>query len=133
MKLLVTGGAVAEARGLAAASLRYFNVAGASGRAHLLALEAEKEGEHKTYNLGNGAGFSVLEVIEVARQVTGRRIEAVESPRRPGDPPVLVASSDKIRAELAWRPEKADLETMIFDAWNWMRRRTPTDTSEEHL
>ena len=114
-------GAVAKARGLAATSLRYFNVAGASGRAHLLAIEAAKEGEHKIYNLGNGAGFSVREVIEVARQVTGRHIEAVESPRRPGDPPVLVASSDKIRSELGWEPEKPKLEAMIFDAWNWMQ------------
>ncbi len=91
------------------------------GRAHLLAIEAAKEGEHKIYNLGNGAGFSVLEVIETARRVTGRDIEAVESPRRPGDPSVLVASSEKIRSELGWKPEKPELETMISDAWNWMQ------------
>ena len=166
-------GAVAGARGLAATSLRYFNVAGASGRfgedhhpethliplvlqaaagrrdsvkifgtdypthdgtpirdyihvedlgrAHLLALEAAEEGEHRVYNLGNGAGFSVREVIEAARRVTGRPIEAVESPRRSGDPAILVASSDKIRAELGWKPEKSGLEAMISDAWEWMQ------------
>jgi UDP-glucose 4-epimerase len=165
--------AVAEARGLAATSLRYFNVAGASGRfgedhhpethliplvlraasgardsvkvfgtdyptrdgtpvrdyihvedlgrAHLLALEAAEPGEHRVYNLGNGAGFSVREVIEAARRVTGRPIEAIESPRRPGDPAVLVASSDRIRRELGWKPEKPELEAMISDAWEWMQ------------
>ncbi len=60
-------------------------------------------------------------MIEVARQVTGRRIEAVESPRRTGDPPVLVASSDRIKSELGWEPEKPKPETMILDAWNWMQ------------
>jgi UDP-glucose 4-epimerase len=165
--------AVAEARGLGATSLRYFNVAGASGRfgedhnpethliplvlqaasgtldsvkifgtayptrdgtavrdyihvedlgrAHLLALEAAKPREHRIYNLGNGAGFSVREVIETARRVMGRPIEAVESPRRSGDPAVLVASSDRIRAELGWKPEKPELEAMISDAWEWMQ------------
>ena len=163
----------ASAHALAAVSLRYFNVAGASdrfgeshdpethliplvlrtaagtrdsieifgtdyptpdgtairdyihvedlGRAHLLALEAAKEGEHRIYNLGNGEGFSVLEVIEAARRVTGRPIEAVESPRRPGDPAAVVASSERIRTELGWEPEKPDLGTMIFDAWNWLQ------------
>ena len=163
----------ATAHGLAATSLRYFNVAGASGRfgaakspetqiipvtlqvaagrrdaveifgtdyptpdgtairdyihvedlgrAHLLALEAVKEGEHRIYNLGNGEGFSVLEVIEAARRVTGLPIEVVKSPRRPGDPAVVVASSERIRTELGWEPEKPDLETMISDAWNWLQ------------
>jgi UDP-glucose 4-epimerase len=164
------------AHGLSATSLRYFNVAGASGslgedhdpethliplvlaaalgerenvkifgtdyptpdgtavrdyihvedlgRAHLLALEAAdiaEPGEHRIYNLGNGAGFSVREVVEAARHVTGH-IEAVEAPRRAGDPPVLVASSDKIRAELGWTPEKPALEAMISDAWDWMQK-----------
>jgi UDP-glucose 4-epimerase len=174
-KLAVDGliGAVSRARGLAATSLRYFNVAGASGRfgedhhpethliplvlqaaagtrdsvklfgtdyptrdgtairdyihiedlgrAHLMALEAALPGEHRVYNLGNGAGFSVLEVVEAARRVTGRRIAAVEAPRRAGDPPALVASSDKIRKELGWKPEKPELEAMISDTWAWMR------------
>ena len=170
--------AVAEARRLAATSLRYFNVAGASvgtrgdlgedhdpethlipivlqaasgereevsifgtdydtedgtavrdyihvedlGRAHLLALEAAKPGEHSVYNLGNGAGFSVRQVVEAAREVTSREIQAVEAPRRAGDPPVLVASSEKIRSELGWKPEKPEISAMISDAWEWMQR-----------
>jgi UDP-glucose 4-epimerase len=159
------------AHGLAAVSLRYFNVAGASGRlgedhhpethliplvlqgaagqrpevqiygtdyatpdgtairdyihvedlarAHLLALDSIRAGEHRIYNLGNGMGFSVRDVIETARKVTGRPINAVEAPRRAGDPPILVASSQKIRDELGWVPAKPDLATMIGDAWEW--------------
>jgi UDP-glucose 4-epimerase len=165
-------GAVAGARGLAATSLRYFNVAGASGhfgedhhpethliplvleaategssvkifgtdyptrdgtavrdyihvedlgRAHLLALEAAEPGEHRVYNLGNGAGFSVREVVEAARGVTGKSIDAVEAPRRAGDPPALVAASDRIQADLGWKPVKQELEAMISDAWTWMQ------------
>jgi UDP-glucose 4-epimerase len=91
------------------------------GLAHLLALEGAVPGEHRVYNLGNGAGFSVREVVEAARSVTGKKIEAVESPRRAGDPPELVASSDKIRADLGWKPEKPELEAMISDAWIWMQ------------
>jgi UDP-glucose 4-epimerase len=90
------------------------------GRAHLFSLEAAREGEHNIYNLGNGAGFSVREVIEAAHRVTGRCIKTVESPRRPGDPAVVVASSDKVRSELGWKPEKPELEAMISDAWNWL-------------
>ncbi len=163
----------AAAHGLAAVSLRYFNVAGASGqfgemhnpethlipivlqaaagqresvqiygtdyktsdgtavrdyihvedlaRAHLLALTGAKASKHQIYNLGNGLGFSVREVIEVARKVTGIDIKAIEVERRAGDPPVLVASSAKIQSELGWRPEKAALETMIGDAWAWLQ------------
>ncbi len=73
------------------------------------------------YNLGNGAGFSVREVVEAAREATGKEIRAVDAPRRAGDPPVLVASSDKIRAEIGWIPEKLELADMISDAWEWMR------------
>ena len=164
-------GAVCGARGLAATSLRYFNVAGASsrfgedhhpethliplvlkaaaegssvkifgtdyptrdgtavrdyihvedlGRAHLLALKAAEPGEHGVYNLGNGAGFSVREVVDAARRVTGRSIDAVAASRRAGDPPTLVASSEKIQADLGWKPEKPGLETMISNAWTWM-------------
>ena len=168
-------GFFAAAHGLSAESLRYFNVAGASGslgedhdpethliplvlktalgerenveifgtdyptpdgtavrdyihvqdlgRAHLLALEAAgeaKAGEHRVYNLGNGAGFSVREVVEAARRVTGRPVEAIESLRRAGDPPVLAASSDRIRADLGWTPWKPALEAIISDAWDWM-------------
>ncbi len=166
-------GHVARARGLSATSLRYFNVAGASGRfgedhepethlipivlqaaaggrgpvkifgtdyptrdgtavrdyihiedlgrAHLLALEASEPGRHRVYNLGNGSGFSVLQVVEAARSVTGVGIRTEEAPRRAGDPPELVASSDAIRADLGWKPEKPGLEAMISDAWAWMR------------
>ena len=162
------------ASGLGAVSLRYFNVAGASGdygelhdpethliplvlraaaglresiqiygtdyptpdgtavrdyihvedlaRAHLLALDACSEGGHRIYNLGNGTGFSVREVVETARSVTGKAIPAVEVGRRAGDPAVLVASSDRIRSELGWVPEKPGLESMVGDAWDWMQR-----------
>ena len=166
-------GHAAASHGLAAVSLRYFNVAGASGRfgnagptstqiivttlqvaagrrdaveifgtdyptrdgtpvrdfihvedlshAHLLALEAAAEGKHIVFNLGNGAGFTMLEVIETARGVTKMPIKVVEAPRRPGDPAVVVASNQRIRTELGWEPEKPDLETMISDAWDWTR------------
>ena len=163
----------AAATGLGAVSLRYFNVAGASGRqgelhdpethlvpnvllaalgereavhvfgtdyptpdgtavrdyihvddlarAHLLALDATERAGHRVFNLGNGAGFSVREVVEAARRVTGAAIPVVESPRRPGDPAVLVASSERIRRELGWVPRKPALEDMVGDAWTWMR------------
>jgi UDP-glucose 4-epimerase len=159
-----------RAHGLAAASLRYFNVAGASGDlgedhepethliplvlraaagvsdhvkllgtdyptrdgtavrdyihvedlgvAHAMALEAVEPGRHAIYNLGTGDGYSVREVIEAARRVTGREIPVREEPRRPGDPPELVASSDRIRSELGWEPRKG-LDEMIADAWAW--------------
>ena len=168
-----TIGYEAAASGLGAVSLRYFNVAGASGaqgevhdpethliplvlqaaagqrpsvqiygtdyptddgtavrdyihvedlaRAHLSAMAAIEGGGHRIYNLGNGAGFSVREVVDAARTVTGRPIEAAEAPRRAGDPAVLVASSDKIRTELGWMPEKPAIEDMIGDAWSWMQ------------
>jgi UDP-glucose 4-epimerase len=163
----------ASAHGLAATSLRYFNVAGSSGRygaihesttqlipvvlqaamgrrdsvriygsdyptpdgtairdyihveditqAHLLALEAAQSGTHRIYNLGNGAGFSVREVIETSRRVTGRPIKTVGGPRRPGDPAVVVASSRKIREELGWTSERPDLQTIISDTWAWLQ------------
>jgi UDP-glucose 4-epimerase len=171
----------AEAHGLAAVSLRYFNVAGASGdigelhnpethliplvlqaaagkreaiqiygtdyatpdgtairdyihvedlaRAHTIAFEHAQAGKHAIYNLGNGKGFSVREVIETARRVTGKPIKAIESERRAGDPPVLVASSEKIQHELGWRPQKPELTTMIADAWNWMQTHPQGYTS----
>lgn len=91
--------------------------------AHVLALEALKKGHPGgAFNLGNGQGFSVREVIEAARRVTGREIPVKEGPRRPGDPAVLVASSDKARHELGWNPELYDLETIIGTAWEWHRR-----------
>jgi UDP-glucose 4-epimerase len=170
------------AHGLGAVSLRYFNVAGASGElgedhepethlipnvlraamgrnphvqvfgtdyptrdgtavrdyihiedlsdAHLLALEAARPGEHQIYNLGNGSGFSVREVIVAARTVTGRDISVVETDRRPGDPPELVAASERIRSELGWAPRKPTLEEMVADAWAFARAH-PDGYSEQ--
>ncbi|NUO99463.1 MAG: UDP-glucose 4-epimerase GalE [Nonomuraea sp.] len=86
-------------------------------RAHLLALEAVAEGEHKIYNLGSGTGFSVQEVISVCREVTGHEIPAVVGERRAGDPAVLVASSAKIQRELGWKAERAALRDIVSDAW----------------
>jgi UDP-glucose 4-epimerase len=90
--------------------------------AHVLALEALDSHDVLIYNLGNGAGFSVREVIESARRVTGKAIKAVEAARRPGDPAVLVASSDKIRRELHWRPKYPDLEAIVSSAWEWLHK-----------
>jgi UDP-glucose 4-epimerase len=91
--------------------------------AHLRALGACRPGQHRIYNLGNGAGFSVREVIEVCREVTGIGIGADVGPRRAGDPAVLVASSAKIQSELGWRAEK-DLRDMAADAWRFTRARS---------
>ncbi len=85
--------------------------------AHVLALEATRPGEHQIYNLGNGNGFSVREVIAAAETVTGREIPVVEAERRPGDPAELVAASERVRAELGWTPRKPSLEDMVGDAW----------------
>ena len=93
------------------------------GHAHLLALDAAQTFEHRIYNLGNGEGFSVKQVVEAGREVTGRVIETVEAPRRPGDPPVLVAASDRIREELGWTAAKPELATMIADAWEFAQAR----------
>jgi UDP-glucose 4-epimerase len=160
----------ARAHGLAAVSLRYFNVAGASGRlgedhspethliplvlqaaagkresvaifgtdyptpdgsavrdyvhvedlaaAHLLALDKAVPGRHDIFNLGSARGYSVREVIEAARAVTGRDIVAVEEARRAGDPPQLVASNARAREGLGWAPERS-LQDMVRDAWEW--------------
>jgi len=89
--------------------------------AHLLVLEALKEKERLIYNLGNGHGFSVREVIDTIRKVTGHAIPAQETPRRAGDPAVLVASSEKIKRELGWKPEYMDLESIVRSAWNWRK------------
>jgi UDP-glucose 4-epimerase len=91
------------------------------GVAHLLALDGCEPGTHKVFNLGNGNGFSVREVIEVCREVTGHPIPAEVGPRRAGDPAVLVASSDKIRSQLGWKPER-DLRAMVADAWAFALR-----------
>ena len=91
-------------------------------RAHLLALAALAPGEHKVYNLGNGSGFSVREVLAVVEQVTGTTLPVVERPRRAGDPVELVASSDRARAELGWTPAKPTLAAMVGDAWEFLQR-----------
>ena len=90
--------------------------------AHLLALDALGHHSRLVYNLGNGLGFSVRKVIDVARRVTGHPIPAVDSPRRPGDPATLVASSEKIRRELGWRPKFPALESIVATAWEWHRK-----------
>ncbi|MEU3756501.1 UDP-glucose 4-epimerase GalE [Streptomyces olivoreticuli] len=162
------------AHGLAAVSLRYFNVAGAYGHhgerhapethlvpivlqvalgeresvavygddyptpdgtcvrdyihvadlaeAHLRALSAARDGEHLICNLGNGSGFSVHEVIETARKVTGHPVPQTAAPRRPGDPAVLVASAARAAETLGWRPRRTELAEIIADAWEFARR-----------
>jgi UDP-glucose 4-epimerase len=91
--------------------------------AHLLALENLRPGKGLLYNLGTGRGYSVREVIRAVEQVTGRTVPVKEGSRRPGDPPVLVASSDKVRKELGWKPGYTDLTEIVATAWNWHRTR----------
>lgn len=90
--------------------------------AHLLALQRMDSVASSAYNMGNGEGFSVKEVIEVARRVTGSAIPVELHPRRPGDPAVLVASSARIRKELDWQPQFPELEGIVRTAWEWHRR-----------
>lgn len=168
-------GGECAATGLAAVSLRYFNVAGASGaygerhdpeshlipvvlqvalgerasvsvhgddyptpdgtcvrdyihvadlaEAHLLALGGAAPGEHLICNLGNGNGFSVREVIDTVRAVTGHPVPVTPSPRRPGDPAVLVASAERARTVLGWQPSRTDLTAIVADAWAFARER----------
>lgn len=91
--------------------------------AHILALEKTEDATGCAYNLGNGAGFSVLEVVSIARRVTGRDIPQVSAPRRPGDPAMLVASSSKAQAHLGWRPRFPDLQSIVESGWQWHRSR----------
>lgn len=95
--------------------------------AHFLALAALETRDRAIYNIGNGQGFSVREVIDAVARVTGRPINVDEQPRRPGDPAVLVASSEKIQTELGWKPQFAELDAIIASAWKWhqMRYTTP--------
>jgi UDP-glucose 4-epimerase len=90
-------------------------------QAHILALQALDRGS-RLYNLGNGQGFSVKQVIETARQVTGRPIPYVVRDRRPGDPATLIASSERIRRELGWQPQYPRLEDILNSAWQWHLR-----------
>jgi UDP-glucose 4-epimerase len=91
--------------------------------AHLLALGALKEKTRVIYNIGNGQGFTVLEVIDSVRRVTGRAVAVEECPRRAGDPAVLVASSERIKAELGWTPKFAELDSIVASAWEWHQQR----------
>jgi UDP-glucose 4-epimerase len=84
--------------------------------AHMLALQSHQS---VSYNLGSGDGYTVKQVVETCRKVTGHPIPAVERPRRPGDPPKLVASSKKIAAELGWKPKFAKLQDIVASAWAW--------------
>ena len=91
--------------------------------AHLLALNALLSGgDSAVYNLGNNKGYSVREVIELARKVTGKPILAIEADKRPGDPAILIASSDKIKEKLGWKPQYEDLEIIIETAWKWHQK-----------
>ena len=91
--------------------------------AHLLALAALEKRDRVIYNIGNGQGFTVREVIESVRRVTGKAIPVEECARRAGDPAVLVASSEKIKRELGWKPRFAELDTIVKSAWEWQQRR----------
>jgi UDP-glucose 4-epimerase len=88
-------------------------------RAHILALEARQS---DFFNLGTGGGSSVREVIDACHKVTGKNIPVMEKPRRPGDPPRLIASSDKIKRELGWKPQFQDLDAIIGSAWQWHKK-----------
>ena len=90
-------------------------------QAHILAMEKKRD-TASHYNLGNGAGYSVKEVIETARRVTGHPIPATIGPRRPGDPPELVGSAAKIKRELGWQPQYPDLESIVRSAWDWHQK-----------
>jgi UDP-glucose 4-epimerase len=90
--------------------------------AHLLALPAPAAGEHRIYNLGNGTGFTVRQVVDAVREVTGHPVPVVVGARRPGDPARLVASSDRIRADLGWVPQRPALTDIVGDAWKVAQR-----------
>ncbi|MCI0640146.1 MAG: UDP-glucose 4-epimerase GalE [Gemmataceae bacterium] len=91
--------------------------------AHLLALENLKPGQEMKYNLGTGRGNSVREVIQAVEEVSGKKVPVKEGPRRAGDPPALVASSDKVQKELGWRPKYTDIKAIVQSAWNWHSKR----------
>jgi len=89
--------------------------------AHLLALEAAAPGDHQIFNLGTGTGYTVREVVDACRRVTGHPVPHVDQPRRAGDPPTLVASGERAKAELGWVPHR-DLDQIVADAWAFVRR-----------
>ncbi len=93
-------------------------------QAHVLGLEyLLKGGDSAAFNLGNGSGFSVREVIETTKEITGKDIKIVECDRRPGDPPILVGSSDKARNVLGWHPQYPNLDDIVAHAWQWHQQR----------
>ena len=89
--------------------------------AHLLALQHARPGVHSIYNLGSGTGFSVREVIDCCRRVTGRPIAGVDVERRAGDPAVLIASSEKAMRELGWHPTRTTIDEIVSDAWEFVQ------------
>jgi UDP-glucose 4-epimerase len=91
--------------------------------AHLLAFDALATRDRMIYNLGNGQGFTVGQVVESVRRVTGRPIPVDEVPRRPGDPAVLIASAQKIETELGWKPRYTNLDDIVRSAWEWHQQR----------
>ncbi|MFF1409477.1 UDP-glucose 4-epimerase GalE [Streptomyces sp. NPDC058289] len=99
--------------------------------AHLLALDAAPFGEHLVCNLGNGSGFSVREVIETVRRVTGHPVPEVIDPRRNGDPAVLVASADRARKRLGWHPSRTGLEDIVRDAWTFAENHRTQNMENE--
>lgn len=102
--------------------------------AHILALKyLLNGGDSNIFNLGNGRGFSVKEVINMVKKVTGVDFSVVETERRPGDPPILIASSEKAQKELLWKAENADLEKIIIDAWKWHQKACNMIEDKEKL
>jgi UDP-glucose-4-epimerase GalE len=101
--------------------------------AHILALEKLRPGHGMRYNVGVGKGYSVREVIRTAEEVTGKTVSVKEGPRRPGDPPALVAASDAIRRDLGWAPRYADLRPIVETAWNWHRNHPDGFSSKPAL
>ena len=93
-------------------------------QAHILALEKVEELSGRGYNLGNGKGYSVFEVVAAAKRITKTAIPTKISRRRSGDPAVLVASSDRVQAELGWQPEFPELESIVESAWRWLREHS---------
>ena len=89
--------------------------------AHILALEELEKREQLVYNLGNGKGFSVRQIVEALRQVTGHPVPVVDSARRAGDPATLVASSERIKKELGWKPRFDTIESIVESAWAWRK------------
>lgn len=97
--------------------------------AHMLALRSNTPGIHRVYNLGSGSGYSVKQVIDVCRDVTGHEIPAEVAPRRAGDPATLIASSEKIKKELGWNPSRTDLRRIVEDAWEFTQHLGPRSHS----